>query len=78
MTIKEINIYRLTDAQGNQTATVVDELSDSGRIGGYDKNGVYQQYDSYELYHAYDWAAKHGMKLEFAKIEVNLDTIKFN
>jgi len=74
---KTIYLYRLTDAKGNQTITVVDEPSDDGRIGGYDRDGKWQQYDSYELYHAYEWAEKLGMKLESATIEIDVSDSVF-
>lgn len=69
---KTMYLYRLTDANGDQTITVVDDPSDNGCIGGYDKGGQYQQYDSYELWHAYDWAKEHGMKLESGTMEVDV------
>lgn len=70
---KKIYVYRLTDAEGNQDFVVVDEVSDNGRIGGYDKQGIYQQYDSQQLYYAYEWAEEHGMKLEFGSFEIDLN-----
>lgn len=70
---KKIYVYRLTDAQGNQDYTVVDDVSDNARIGGYDTQGKYQQYDSQELYYAYNWAQEHGMKLEFGNFEIDLN-----
>lgn len=69
---KDVYVYRLTDAKGDQSVTVVDDPSDNGCIGGYDINGVYQQYDSYELYYAYEWAESHGMKLESAVVKIDL------
>lgn len=72
---KKIYLYRLIDAKGNQDLTVVNNLSDNGTIGGYDKNGNYQQYDSYELYHAYDWAKSHGMKLDLLTTEIDIDSL---
>lgn len=69
---KTIYLYRLTDAAGDQQITVVDEQSDDGCIGGYDRDGKYHQYDSYELYHAYEWAEKHGMKLESGIMEIDV------
>ena len=69
---KEIHIYRLTDFNGKQYATVVDDPSDTGSIGGYGEDGKYHQYDSYELWHAYDWAEKLGMKLEYGTIEIEI------
>jgi hypothetical protein len=69
---KIMYVYRLTDANGDQTVAVVNEASDNGTIGGYDKDGVYQQYDSYELYYAYEWAESHGMKLESGTVEIDV------
>ena len=63
---KRIYIYRLTDAQGNITFTVQDDCQNSGTIGGYDKDDKYHQFDSYELFHAYDWAKERGFVLESA------------
>lgn len=68
---KEIWIYRLIDTKGNKSYTVVNDPTDNGCIGGYDADGQYQQYDSYELYHAYEWAEGHGMSLNSAKIEID-------
>jgi hypothetical protein len=67
---KTLYFYRLTDFKGDQRITVVDDPSDSGCIGGYGKDGIYQQYDSYELYHAYEWAEDRGMKLQYGEIEI--------
>lgn len=61
--VKEFYIYTLTDARGVSYVKVVDDSSDNMTIGGYDKEGKYQQFDSYEAYHAYGWAEKHGFKL---------------
>jgi hypothetical protein len=69
---KTIYLYRLTDAKGNHEITVVDDPSDDGCIGGYDSDGEYRQYDSHELYHAYDWAEEHGMKLEGGEMEIDV------
>ena len=69
---KTIYLYRLTDAKGDQTITVVDDTADDGCIGGRDRDGKYQQYDSHELYRAYDWAEKHGMKLESMTMEIEV------
>lgn len=74
---KEIHLYRLTDANGDKQITVVDEPSNSGCIGGYGSDGKYHQYDSYELYHAYDWAKERGMKLEYAKMEIDASDAVF-
>lgn len=70
---KPIYLYCLTDARGDKVITVINEVSDNGCIGGVDKDGKYQQYDSYELWHAYGWAEKHGMKLQSATMEIDID-----
>jgi hypothetical protein len=75
---KKIYLYKLTDAKGNVTVTVVNDLSDDGCIGGYDSNGNYQQYDSYELYHAYTWAEEHGMKFESGSMNIEVPNEVFN
>ena len=73
---KTLYCYRLTDARGTQTITVVNDPTDNGTIGGFDTKGQYQQYDSYELYHAYAWAEKHGMTLESGQMTVDIaDTV---
>lgn len=69
---KEIYVYRLTDAKGNKYVTIVNDPSDNGSIGGYGNDGFYHQYDSYELYHAYEWAEQHGMKLESGTMKLNI------
>jgi hypothetical protein len=74
---KTMYLYRLTDARGDQMVTVVDDPTDNGTIGGYDSNGQYQQYDSYELYYAYEWAEKHGFKLESGTVEIDVTDAVF-
>lgn len=69
---KTIYLYRLTDANGNKTITVIDDPSDSGTILGVGSDGKYHQYDSYELYHAYEWAEKLGMKLESGTMDIDI------
>jgi hypothetical protein len=71
-TQKELHFYRLTDAQGNKKVTVVNDPSDNGCIGGIGSDGEYHQYDSYELWHAYDWAEKLGMKLESGTMKLDI------
>jgi hypothetical protein len=77
MQTKTIHLYRLTDARGFQTFTVVDDPADNGCIGGYDKDGKYHQYDSYELRHAYTWAEERGMKLEYAEMQIQIPDALF-
>ena len=75
---KELTFYRLTDALGNKKVTVVDDPTNNGCIGGYDKDGNYHQYDSYELWHAYDWAEKLGMKLESGTMKLDISDSIFS
>jgi hypothetical protein len=69
---KRIYIYRLTDALGNIDIAILNESDGDETIGGYDKDGQYHQYDSYELYYAYDWAKKHGFVLESATVDLEI------
>ena len=75
--MKKIYIYRLIDARGEVSFTVVDNPSDNIRLGGYDINNQYQQYDSYEAYYACDWAKKHGMELSSTVVEIDTNALKF-
>jgi hypothetical protein len=63
--------YKLTDAQGNSKMTCAADCADNITIGGYDASNKYQQYDSYEAYYAYEWAKKHGFKLEWQTVEID-------
>lgn len=72
---KTIYLYRLTDAQNNQTVTVVDLLSDDFTINGYDKNGQLRHFFSFggqELPFADTWAKMHGMKFESATLDIDI------
>lgn len=71
-TTKTLYFYRLTDARGDARIVVVDDPNDDGCIGGYDANGKYHQYDSYELWHAYAWAKERGMVLESGTMDVEI------
>ncbi len=70
-----IEVYRLTDANGTKRYAVTNDPSSNGCIGGFDVNGNYQQYDSSELYYAYEWAAKHGFKLEVKSHELDVESL---
>jgi hypothetical protein len=70
--MKKIYVYRLTDAKGDKTITVVNEPNDNGTIGGYGSDGKYHQYDSYELWYAYEWATLRGMKLESTEMIIDV------
>lgn len=65
-------IYVLCDVNGDYTHSVVGDHSDSISFGGIGNDGKYHQYDSYEGYHAYDWAEKLGMKVECFTKEVEI------
>lgn len=69
---KTLYFYRLTDALGTQRITVVDDPTNNGTILGIGIDGELHQYDSYELWYAYDWAEKHGMKLESGELEMDI------
>jgi hypothetical protein len=64
-------MYKLTDALGNVAMRVCEDSSDRGCISGLDKDGKWQCFDGDEWY-AYDWAAKHGMKLEGASMTIDV------
>lgn len=65
--------YILTDARGNHDTSTVDNLSSSICFGGHDKNGQYQQYDSYEGCHSYAWAEKHGMSVKMVESYIDIE-----
>jgi len=67
---KTINVYRLTDANGDKSCTVVNAPCDKGCIGGIGNDGEYHKFDSYELY--LEWAEKLGMKVESAVMEIDI------
>lgn len=69
---KTIIVYRLIDALNKTHIVVLNKSSYIGTIGGYDKDGIYHQWDSEELYHAYEWAESHGMKLNCAEMEIDI------
>lgn len=76
--IKKIYVYYLTGCQVGDDIVVVNDPSDNIRLGGFDKNGNWQQYDSQEAYFAYEWAEKHGFTLRMIEkeIEINLSEFK--
>lgn len=72
----EVYIYELIDALGNKSRCAVNEPSDNICIGGYDKHGKYHQYDSYEGYHAWGWAAEYeGFTLRQYIAKIDLDSL---
>lgn len=68
----KVRIYILTDSEGNKTWDIVKESSDNICVGGYDGDGTYHQFDSYEAYHAYTWAETYGFKLECVEKEIEI------
>jgi prephenate dehydrogenase len=70
-------VVTVFDAQGGSMHTVVNESCDNVCIHGYDAQGKYQQFDSYELYHTNEWAKKHGFVIistpMVARITVDTD-----
>ena len=70
--MKDIWVYQLL-LNGNVVATtVVNDPSDTGCIGAKDANGIYQQFDSYEMYNAYGWAEENGFKLRSCKKTIEI------
>jgi hypothetical protein len=57
----DVKVYVLIDARGNHQITVADAFNSNIVIGGYDANGVYQQFES-EGYHLHNWAEAKGFK----------------
>jgi hypothetical protein len=72
ITVKAI-VYTLTDAFGDVSHSVVGDHSDNVCFGGIGIDGKYHQYDSYEGHHAYEWAAKLGMKVGCYEKEIEID-----
>ncbi len=71
----KVYIYKLTDAAGNETFAATEDVGNNIRLGGYDTIGNYQQFDSQEAYHAYEWSEKYGMKLEVAVMDIDTDKL---
>lgn len=69
---KIIYLYKLTDGKGNQHVVVVDDPSDDGCISGEDAQGQHHQFESNQLYNAYDWATEHGFVLEHGEMEIDI------
>jgi hypothetical protein len=76
--LKEIYIYKLTDAQGNIRLVVKEDAGDRGCVSGLDRDGKWQCYDGDELWYAYDWATKHGMTLESGAMTIDVPDSIFN
>ncbi len=70
--LKEIYLYKLTDAKGTVIMKVCEDSSDRGCMSGLDRDGKWQCFDGDELWYAYDWAKKHGMKLEGAAMTIDV------
>lgn len=69
---KTLYLYRLTDAKGDKRIVVVDDPSDDGIIYGCGNDGEFHQFESCEIYHAYIWAEKWGMKLQSGTMEIDV------
>lgn len=66
-----IYIYKLVDADGNESFAATTDPGENIRIGGADKNGDYRQFDTTEAYHLSAWAEPLGMKVSVAKVMIN-------
>lgn len=73
---KTIWLYKLTDATGTERVIVVDDPSDSGWIGGYDREGNYHQFED-SMYLIYDWALQYDMKASCSPGEIDLSEVIF-
>jgi hypothetical protein len=65
--------YVLIDFRGNVKKYIANDSSENICIGGYDRNGQYQQYDSYEGYHIHSWNEKHGFNIKTFPIPFNFN-----
>jgi hypothetical protein len=65
----------LRDAKGDVRTAVVNDTSDNVTIGGYDLDGKYHQYDSYEAYHVYGWAIERGFYFTTKPFEIDVHDI---
>jgi hypothetical protein len=70
-----VYVLRLTDAHDNSCYDVVEDWGDNCCLFGYDENGVYHQFDSYEAYHVSDWAAKRGFTFDSRAVEVDVEQL---
>ena len=73
---KKIWLYKLTDAVGIERVVVVDDPSDSGCIGGHDREGDYHQFED-SMYHIYDWALQYDIQVSCATMEIDLSEVIF-
>jgi len=66
MTVRAIKayVYRVTDVHGDESFDLVLDLGDWISVCGTDAQGKYQQFDSAESFHVYEWAKKHGFEVE--------------
>lgn len=72
-TIKvKVLVYVLTDVNGKTMTDVVDDCSDHICLHGTGNDGKCHQFDSYEAYHSYDWAARLGMKVDCYEKELEI------
>jgi hypothetical protein len=68
----KVYFYTLTDALGKKSWDCVSDLSNNICVGGYDVDGIYHQYDSYEGCHSYEWAKYHGFKMEMIEKKIDI------
>ena len=74
--MKTIYFYKLTDANGNVEVTAIDQPHTECFIGGFASNGLYYRYEHEDWGVVPTWVHHHGMKLEFCKTEINIDTLQ--
>lgn len=56
-----ITAFMIVDSRGRTDWAVVRHMSDPICLSGFDKNGVYQSFES-EAYHLASWANLHGIR----------------
>lgn len=64
--------YALVDANHDRMVDVCSDPSDWISVGGVDKSGKYQQFDSTEAYHLQEWANRYGFFVVSGKVEIDL------
>ena len=70
-----VDLYKLTDATGFDRFATVRDCGDCITIGGLDANGQYQQFDSEPAFNVYQWAERHGMTADSAKVMLDMDEL---
>lgn len=70
----EVAIWVLIDAKGDVSHAVTSNYDQSITIGGFNSEGEYVQFDSYEAYYAHDFFEKqNGMTLTVYRKNINLN-----